>query len=514
MSTAVHSMHKNTTTTLLAKQVASLPIPSHLLNHAMEYSTTGVVVVDAQQADLPLIYVNVGFEKMTGYMRSEVLGHNCRFMQGKDTNKATIAQLKLAVQEERECQVTLLNYKKDGTPFWNELSIGPIYNDQGVLCYFMGSQKDVTEQMTVQKDLESSQKRINAVIESALDAVICIDIDSQIIEWNATATATFGWSREEAMGNNLLHMIVPAEFSVNYEQQKQLFLATGQNKLLNRRIETVAKRKDGTVFPMEMSIVPIKMNDEYMFNAFMRDITYQKEADQKQQELVSKLEEAVKELEMFSYSVSHDLRAPLRHVAGYANLLQKHSRTTLDAKGQRYLQTIVQAANNMGKLIDELLVFSRMGRTVLKMKTLNLNEIIEKVLYILEVDYKSRNIKFNIAALPTVQGDAVMFAQVFQNLLSNAIKYTRHQSPALVEVNYEVREKDYCFWVKDNGAGFDMKYQHKLFGVFQRLHTQDEFEGIGIGLANVKRIIKRHGGKIWAEAAPNQGATFYFTLPK
>ena len=231
-------------------------------------------------------------------------------------------------------------------------------------------------------------------------------------------------------------------------------------------------------------------------------------------DLAGELKRINAELEAFSYSVSHDLRAPFRHIVGYAELLRELPALSNDPQAERYVSTIIDSAHTAGKLVDGLLGFSQTGRISLSKRPVAINDLVQDCLRVLEPDMKDRVIEWTIGDLGRAVGDANMFRQVFQNLLSNAIKYSRTREVAKISVRREMTASEIVFSVSDNGVGFDMRYIDKLFGVFQRLHRMEEFEGTGIGLANVKRIAQRHGGRAWAEGRLGEGATFYFSIPK
>jgi signal transduction histidine kinase len=226
----------------------------------------------------------------------------------------------------------------------------------------------------------------------------------------------------------------------------------------------------------------------------------------------AELEAANKELEAFSYSVSHDLRAPLRHMDGFSRILLETCASELNPEGQKCLNRICEAAQHMGRLIDDLLKLSRVGRQALALQPVAMKMIVDGVLGDLNGEIEGREIQWRVAEMPSVACDAGLMRQVFDNLIGNAIKFTRNQPTAAIEIGHAITEGTPVFFVRDNGAGFDMKQADKLFGAFQRLHAQSDFEGTGVGLATVQRIIHRHGGRIWAEAEPDKGATFYFTL--
>ena len=229
-------------------------------------------------------------------------------------------------------------------------------------------------------------------------------------------------------------------------------------------------------------------------------------------ERTAELESANHELEAFSYSVSHDLRAPLRHIMGFADLLE--AATGLSIEERDYLRRITTAGREMGELIDDLLDFSRTSRAEMRRIPVDLQDVLKNALQGIQPEMEGRNIVWEKGELPTVQADPTLLRQVFSNLLINAIKYSRPRNPAKIEIGCRIEPAEIVVFVRDNGVGFDMRYADKLFGVFQRLHSKEEFEGTGIGLANVRRIIARHGGRTWAEGKVDEGATFYFTLPR
>lgn len=226
------------------------------------------------------------------------------------------------------------------------------------------------------------------------------------------------------------------------------------------------------------------------------------------------LAEANLELEAFGYSVSHDLRAPLRHVSSYIKLLERNALHKLDEQGQRYIRTIAEAAQRMGHLIDDLLVLSRIGRASMSESPVNLKEVVEDARRELGPEMVNRAVEWQIGPLPRIRGDLSLLRSAFVNLLSNALKYSRPRNPAIIEIGSQQENGEVVCFVRDNGAGFDMKFVDKLFGVFQRLHDRGDFEGTGIGLASVRRIIQRHGGRTWANGQVDRGATFYFSFPR
>ena len=249
------------------------------------------------------------------------------------------------------------------------------------------------------------------------------------------------------------------------------------------------------------------------FLAIRREMIAREQLENRLRDEAKKLAAMNEELEAFSYSVSHDLRAPLRHISGFGELLRQHLGDRADSKVHRFINVVGESTRHMGVLIDQLLAFARMGRADLQRSKVDLAALVRSVIENLQVSVNGRDIEWQIGPLPEVQADAGMIRQVFTNLIENALKYTRSRPRAVIEIRGEKRNGEFLFYVRDNGVGFDPQYAGKLFGVFQRLHQSEEFEGTGIGLANVRRVIQKHGGRTWAEAELDAGATFYFTLP-
>ena len=290
------------------------------------------------------------------------------------------------------------------------------------------------------------------------------------------------------------------------------FHATGEGPVLNTRIEITALHRDGREFPVEVTITALRWEDSYIFCAFVHDITGRKQAEKALRERTFQLESANKELESFSYSVSHDLRAPLRSIDGFSVLLLEEHADRLDPAAQGYLRRVRAGSQRMGQLIDDLLNLSRVTRSEMNRETVDLSALARAIATELQQAQPERAVDLVIAPNLVANGDARLLRIALENLLSNAWKFTGRCSCARIEFGAIRHNGQPAYLVRDNGAGFDMTYAHKLFGAFQRLHAASEFPGSGIGLATVQRIIHRHGGRVWTEGEVERGATFYFTL--
>ena len=354
------------------------------------------------------------------------------------------------------------------------------------------------------------------------DTIFVRDMSDVITYWNRGAEEQYGWKREEAIGN-VSHQLMKTIFPEPLEEINEKLLGTGRWEG-----ELTHTRRGGMQFVVasRWALQWDESGNPLAVLETNNDITERKRAEEEIRKLNADLEQRViertaelkatnKELEAFAYSISHDLRAPLRHMAGYAELLQKNASSSLDEKSRRYMTMILEAAKRMGDLIDDLLAFSRIGRAETNKTVVSLEQLVKEALNEVRPETDGRDIDWKIGALPNLYGDRSMLRLALVNLVSNAVKFTRKRQQPEIEIGCaDGKEDEIVFFIRDNGVGFDMKYVNKLFGVFQRLHRAEEFEGTGIGLATVQRIIHRHGGRVWADGLVDRGATFYFSVPK
>lgn len=367
-------------------------------------------------------------------------------------------------------------------------------------------------------ELANSEQRIRALLETTADGVIAIDSEGIIDTFNPAAETLFGYTADEVIGNNI-RMLMPEPDRRQHDSSLENYAQTGKAHIIGIGREVIGQRKDGSTFPIHLAIGEFLVSGRRMFSGIICDITERKQTEEQLKERARELALAHaktaasnRELETFSYSVSHDLRAPLRSMVSFSQVLLSDYGQQLDETGCDYLNRIVGAGQRMGVLIDDLLHFSQVINVAIDKQTVDLSALARELMEEISHTEPERRVEWVVAPDLSVEGDAALLRVVLDNLLRNAWKYTSKRDSVRIEVGTRRDADEMVYFVRDNGAGFDMQYEGKLFITFQRLHTADEFPGSGIGLATVQRIIHRHGGRIWAEGIVDQGACFSFTL--
>jgi PAS domain S-box-containing protein len=480
------------------------------LQSFMDSATDSIVIWDK---DMKLLEINqAAFQYMPFYSdRNEVIGKSIFELSPFIENKEDIAHFKkvLATGEPffSEGQIPF----SDDKTFWVDIRVFKVGEGLGVLT------SDITERKNAEAALFETRERLQSFMDSATDAMVIFDGNMNIIELNKNALLYFPWfsKKEDAIGKNVSGYF--REYASNYTIQSfKDVLNKGEAFSFETYIDHGENDKYcffTKIFKVGKELGMVASNITEIKKAEKSIKILNMELEEKVKERTAQLEQVNKDLEAFAYSVSHDLRAPLRHVDGFVRLLYSNIPSPSTAMAS-YFEKINSSSKRMSSMIDELLTFSRLGRKELTLEPVDLNVLVNEVIEEFRPDYAQRFIEWKTRKIPMLKGDKTLLKVVFENLISNAIKYTSKKEVAIIEIGaIKVSDQQISIYVKDNGVGFDMSYSNKLFGVFQRLHSNEEFEGIGIGLANVNRIILKHKGGIHAEAKINEGATFIITLP-
>ncbi len=492
--------------------------------------------------------VNTAAALITGYSKTELLSMNLIELIPSDGRDAAGKHFQKVVKT-GQSSGELSFIKKNGSLCYWLVDAVKLSDNR-----FLGFVTDITDR----KQFEEKLLKLSRTVEISPFAIVIADLEGKIEYVNKELLITGGFEDDSKIIGQPIFMFSNEEGIKRLQQEIIPALLSGKQW----RGEVMVKRKDGSIFPAEMncSVILDENGKPKNLLSYYSNITERKQAEQElakyrknlenvvqertkeleikntkvtesQQALAFLLEDmnesseklrisneqlelANKEMEAFSYSVSHDLRAPLRAIDGFTRILMDDYVTNFDAEGKRIGSIIQLNARKMGQLIDDLLAFSRVGRTSLSSSEIDMKNMVNAVYHETTTSEDRKRVKFTIGDLTKVEGDTNMMRHVWMNLISNAIKFSAHRKQVLISVSCQIEENKLTYCIKDNGAGFNMKYKDKLFGVFQRLHSEKEFEGTGVGLALVQRIINRHGGEVWANGEVDKGATFYFSLPK
>jgi len=464
-----------------------------ILSNIINYSDDAIISTTVEGR---ITSWNSGAEKLYGYSRAEIIGQNIVVLipAGRESEEPEIIRRIIGgeyVQHYDTQRVT-----KDGKVVDVSLTISPLKDHSGKV---IGVSK-IARDISLKKQLEQTQARLAAIVDSSDDAIVGKSLDGTITSWNKGAEKMFGHQASEVIGKNIT-IVFPAE-RINEEA---VILAKIKRGELVRHYESERVKKDGTRFPVSLTISPVRDANGVIVGAskIARDITERKRKDEE-------ILEKNKELEAFTYSASHDLRAPLRKISHFVQMLQEKDQLAPDAAVP--MRLILKNVQKMRDLIDDLLALSQASSGTLVKEEVDMHLLVRDVIEELVVS-ADENCRVDVRDLPPAFCDSNLIRQVFHNLIANALKYSRINPKQDIEVGARTQEGRAIYYVKDNGVGFDMKYSGKLFKAFERLHSTSQFEGTGVGLAIVQQIISKHGGEVWADARPDEGATFYFSLP-
>jgi len=457
-----------------------------------------------------IVYWNKGAEEFYGWSKAEARGRTTQDLLH------TVFPIRREEVEEQVIRTgswegDLIQTRRDGTKLTVSSRWALRKDPHGEPVAFLESNRDITLKRQV-------EERFRNLLEAAPDAMVIVDRTGRIQLVNAQTEYLFGYSRSELIGQSV-DMLVPERFRGGHGKYRDVYANSPSSRPMGAGMELFALRKDGTEFPAQISLSPLQTGEGLLISSAIRDVTEQKQAEEvlkgHRRELAesnTKLAAANKELESFSYSVSHDLRAPLRSIDGFSHALMDDYADKLGDTGKDYLKRIRGATQRMGALIDDLLTLSRISRAQLRMQPVDLTSLATSVLDSLQAADQGRCVNVAIEKGLNTSGDPGLLRAALENLFGNAWKFTSKCESARIEFGKAKVNGAPAFFVRDNGAGFDMRYADRLFGAFQRLHSDAEYTGTGIGLATVQTIVQRHGGGIWAESELGKGATFYFTI--
>lgn len=466
-----------------------------------------------------IIETNSSFQKMLGYGEKELMTlkyHDITPEKWLEFDKKLIFE---KILKEGGTDTYEKEYiKKDGTVIPVELRVFLLKDSFNEPSGMWAIVRDITERRKAEDDLRRSEERYRQIFENVSDAFLLTRPDGTIITVNPAGCRMFGRTEQEicSSGRGSILDVSDPRLAAALKSREQTGFFEG---------ELTGVKADGEKFPiMASSLKFVDTDGKFSTSIIIRDITRQKEYEENLKKFNSELEERVaertfelekanKQLDSFAYSVSHDLRSPLRHISGFLEMFKVETADILNEKTKHYMEVIDESARRMGQLIDDLLAFSRMGRALISSNDVDTGSLVTDVMKDFSDEISKNQISIKIGPLPMVKADRAMLRVVYVNLISNAVKFTRNTVNPEIVIGHEIRDGEDTFFVRDNGAGFNMQYADKLFGVFQRLHSDRDFSGTGIGLAMVKNIIERHNGRVRAESEPGKGASFYFTLP-
>jgi PAS domain S-box-containing protein len=484
-----------------AKASASAASVEHLIDGLGEYAIFGLT------AEGEVSSWGAGGAALTGYAAAEILGKPLSLLLGEDT----ASWLLVSAAEKGSAALETRALRRDGSDFWAAGVLSAIRGEQGTQGYAVVF-RDMTERRRTLEALRVAEATYQGILAISADAVICISEDQRITFFNQGAESTFGYKADEVLGRHL-DLLIPEYIRDRHHEHIREF---GESAVTARRMgergEITGRRKDGVIFPAEASISKLDVGDTRVYTAVLRDVTERRQSEEKLAAHATELARSNDDLQQFAYVASHDLQEPLRMVASYTQLLARRYQGRLDADADEFIGYAVDGVTRMQALINDLLAYSRAGSREDERRIVPLDEVLTKVLRHLDFTIEDAGAVVTNETLPTVWGDVGQLAQLLQNLIANAIKFRGADAPRVHLSACRVRG-EWTISVRDNGIGIAPEFTSRIFVIFQRLHSRSEYPGTGIGLAICRKIVERHGGRIWVDSEPGKGSTFHFTLP-
>ena len=483
---------------------------ARLQTDIVENMAEGVNLVRA--SDGHIVYTNHRCDQMFGYSPGELVGKHVSIMNapGEVTSVEVYEAIATHLKRHKTWSGEVHNVRKNGTTFWCYANVST-FEHSVYGAVWVGAQKDIDERKQMQQALAESHARSQTILETAVDGIITIDEKGIIESCNTSATRMFGYNAEEVIGKKV-NLLMPSPHDRQHDEYISRYLQTGEARIIGKGREVEGRRKDGTVFPIDLAVSEIRVNGRSLFTGIMRDISDRKEAEKDREQLISALEGKNAEMEQFTYTVSHDLKSPLITIQGFLGLLEKGVAAGDTVRMKDDMERIRSAARTMHQLLQDLLELARIGQVIKPREEVFVSELVHEALERVTGQVAERGVRVDITPdLPVVWGDRSRLIEVFQNLIDNAIKYMGDQDAPRVEIGAKPRGEDLVFYVRDNGVGIEPRFHDKVFHLFERLDPKTE--GTGVGLALVKRIVEQHEGRIWVESeGMGRGCVFCFTL--
>lgn len=457
--------------------------------------------------------VNRSTEEMFGYTREELIGQRLELLLPERFRDVHVGHRNVFFAEPRMramgVGLELAGRRKDGSEFPIEIGLSHVSTPEGPLAF--GTVSDISERRRTEASLLASEEKLRSFFEAASQAILGVTGDGSIVLVNRRTEEIFGYGREELLGKQL-SLLIPEHFRDVHATDHTAYFDKPRMRPMGIGLELFGRHKDGTEFAADIGLSHVKTPEGPLAFALVNDISAQKKAAQDLEHANEALRRSNIEMEQFAHVASHDLQEPLRMVTSYLQLIERRYAERLDDDGKEFIGFAVDGAKRMKALIRDLLEFSRAGSVVANFSSVPAAFILQNALDNLKTAIQESGARITVAPLPTIVAEPILLTQVFQNLIGNAVKFHREGTPPDIQISAEQKSSEFIFAVKDNGIGIESRHLDRIFQIFERLHTPEEYAGSGIGLAITRKIVERHGGKIWVESQSGTGSTFYFSI--